>query len=296
MRRTLIGIVVLGAATVHGQTPSPTPAPAFEVASVKPNKSGDPSAFMRIQPGGRVEITNTPLWSLLTQAYQIQRFQLIGAPEWAGTDRFDISAKAPDGVQFGAPVPGGAPLQNRMLQALLIDRFKLKAHTETREMPTYTLVMARPDGRLGPRLALTDRDCQAIAAAARAAGKPPGFPPPGAPQTCGLFGGFGRITGGAQPIVQLARTLSQRLNRIVVDQTRLSGNYDFIVDFMPDNLPPRAPGTPADQPLLVNGQTIDADAPPLLRALEEQLGLKLESTKGPVDVLVIDSVSQPTPD
>jgi uncharacterized protein (TIGR03435 family) len=90
--------------------------------------------------------------------------------------------------------------------------------------------------------------------------------------------------------------LARQLGRKVVDRTALSGRYDFTLTWTPDNLPPRAPGTPPDQPVTVNGLSIDPNGPSIFTAIQEQLGLKLESTRGPVDVLVIDRVEKPTAD
>ena len=107
--------------------------------------------------------------------------------------------------------------------------------------------------------------------------------------------GFGRLTANGMTITQLATMgLSRYAGRTVIDHTGLSGPFDWTLVWTPDNLPQRAPGTPADQPVTVNGFAIDPNGPSLFTALQEQLGLKLESTKGPVDVLVIDHVEHPT--
>lgn len=108
--------------------------------------------------------------------------------------------------------------------------------------------------------------------------------------------GFGNIAAGGMPLSQLATNLSVRVGRVVLDRTELSGNFDFTLDFTPEQLPQRPPGAPADQPIRMNGVDIDPNGPSIFTALQEQLGLKLESTRGPVDVLVIDRVEQPTPD
>jgi uncharacterized protein (TIGR03435 family) len=94
----------------------------------------------------------------------------------------------------------------------------------------------------------------------------------------------------------MAQFLAPSVNRVVVDRTRLTGNYDVDLTWTPDRLPPRPPGTPADQPIRVNGATIDPNGPSIFTAVREQLGLKLESSKGPVQVLAIDHVEQPSPD
>lgn len=294
MRRFLIGIVVLGAGTLHGQTPSP--APAFEVASVKPNKSGDLGIRFGMQPGGRFTVTNAPLRPLILQAYGLQDFQLIGGPEWMKSDRFDIVAKASADIPFGPPpAPGGPPTaQQLLLRALLADRFGLKVHHETREMAIYALVTARGDKKPGPKLTQSTADCAALMAAMRARGGPPGPPRAGQPLPCGFMMGPGNISGGAFPIAQLAAALSGRMGRPVIDRTGLTGLWDLSLTFTPDQMPQLPPGgLPPNAPPM---PAIDPNGPSLQTALEEQLGLKLESTKGPVDVVIIDTVSQPTPD
>ena len=297
MRRTTIALIAVTACAVYldGQTPARL---AFDVASVKPNSSGTGSpTTIGMQPGGRITMTNVPLRVVIQLAYQVQPFQIVGAPDWIATATFDIVAKAPADVAIppGPPVPGGPPTpQLQMMRSLLEDRFALKVRPETRDMPVYHLVPARADGKLGPALVPSQADCAALMRQRQAA--PPAPPKPSEPPPCGMMMGFGRLAAGSIPIAQLAAMLSQRLNRIVVDRTGLTGNYDISLDFLPDTLPTRAPGAPADQPIQFNGATIDMNAPPLMTAVQEQLGLKLESTRGPVDVLVVDAVSQPSPD
>src|SRR5213593_3902315 len=134
-------------------TASQVPPPQFEVASVKPNKSGDNRVMIGVQPGGRFTATNVPLRMLIRNAYQLQDFQLVGGPDWMSTDRYDIAAKAEDGAVTGPPPPMGQPGPIQlMLRALLADRFKLVAHNEDREMPIFALILNRPDGKLGPQL------------------------------------------------------------------------------------------------------------------------------------------------
>jgi uncharacterized protein (TIGR03435 family) len=182
-----------------------------------------------------------------------------------------------------------------MLKALLAERFKLVAHNESRELPVYDLVMARSDARPGPQLRKSDVDCAALFAARRGGGPPPPPPQPGERMQCGMFGGIGRVTAGAVTMAQFGTLLSRLVNRTVVDKTGLAGNFDIDLTFTPDQ-PARAPGAPPDQPIRANGVDIDPNGPSLFTALQEQLGLKLDSQKGPVDVVVIDSVEHPTED
>lgn len=267
----------------------------FEVASVKSNKSGDGRVMIGGQPG-RFNMTNVPLRQIIQLAYQIQPFQLIGAPNWASDDRFDVVAKPPANVPPAGPLAAGSPgpLQY-MLRNLLADRFKLRAHTESREMPIYALVLARSDGKLGSKIKPAAVDCAAMRG--RGPGAPPPAPPaPGEVPQCGVSMGIGSIGAGSVPMTQLATLLSQRVGRIVVDKTGLTGVYDFNLDFTPDQIPGAGgpgpvlpPGAPALPP-------VDPNGPSIYTALQEQLGLKLDSQRGPVEVTVVDSVDHPTED
>ena len=169
MRRSLLAVAVCGLSAgvafgprlgAQAPAPAPNPLPSFEVAAVKPNKSG--SGFIRfgVQPGGRFTAENVPLRQLLVFAFQIQPYQLEGVPAWGATDRFDITAKA-EGEP--APVQPGqvGPIQY-MMRSLLKDRFGLEYHVETKDAPVYNLVLARPDGKLGPKLEKATTDCQAL--------------------------------------------------------------------------------------------------------------------------------------
>jgi uncharacterized protein (TIGR03435 family) len=260
----------------------------FEVSSVKANKSGDGRVMLGMPPTGRFTATNVPVRLLIQNSYNLQTFQIVGGPAWIASDRFDIAAKAPDGF---------SPDQLRpMVRNLLADRFKLKTHMETREMPIYELVLAKSDGKLGPNLTPAKADCAALARGRRAGGPPPAPPQPGQPIECGFMIGLGNMNAGGMPIADLTRTLSGFVNRIVVDKTGLSGNYDFQLTYTPEGrfspfgLPNGAPPLGAEAP------AGDPNGASLFTALQEQLGLKLDSQKGPVDVLVIDSIEQPTED
>jgi uncharacterized protein (TIGR03435 family) len=328
MRRSLLAAAVAaGILTFTGialmpileaQTPSaPDPLPQFEVAAVKENKSGEGFIRFGMLPGGRFTAENVPLRQLLQFAFQVQPFQVEGVPGWGTSQRFDITAKAEGDIP---PTPPGQPGPIQwMMRALLRDRFGLVYHNETKEVPIMHLVLARPDGRFGPKLEKATIDCAAQFAARRGGGpggpggpggrggpggpggpdgpgRGPGGPPAdfSQPMQCGLRLGPGNLSGGDMPMSQLAQFLSQNLSRIVVDKTGLEGNYNFNVTYTPDQIqgpPPGGapPGAPALPP-------IDPNGPPLATALQEQLGLKLEAARGPVTMFVIDKVLQPTPD
>jgi uncharacterized protein (TIGR03435 family) len=295
-----IGIASLDTSRLHAQATAAAvdPSLAFEVASVKPNKSGDGRMMIGGPPGGRFTMTNVPLRQIILLAYQIQAFQLVGGPGWVGNDRFDVVAKAPENTPpigiAGGSSPG--PMQF-MLRNLLADRFKLKVHNESREMPIYALVPARSDGKLGPKMQPATVDCSAMRGrrGGGPAGGPPPVPAPGERIPCGMMMGIGNIAAGGVTMAQLASSLSARVGRVVVDRTGLTGFFEFNLDFTPDQLPQGA-APPPGAPTIVNGAPIDPNGPSIYTAIQEQLGLKLDSQRGPVDVVVIDSVEQPTED
>jgi uncharacterized protein (TIGR03435 family) len=296
-----IGLIVaatVGALAVNviAQTMAPAePKPKFEVASVRENTSGSNQVSVGMQPGGRFTAVNMPLVILMRSAYRLQDSQLVGAPDWTETSRYDITAKAEGDLPPSSPI--GPPSTGMvMLQSLLEERFKLKVHREVREQPIYALVPAQSPGRLGPHLAQSKVDCQAAAAAGRKSATPSAPLKPGERPQCGTHMGFGEIRGGARPLTLLASMLAQVVQRPVVDRTELAGGFDFDLRWTPDTLPARPPGTPADQPFRMNGVEIDPNGPSIFTAVQEQLGLKLESTRGPVDVLVVDHVERPAPD
>jgi uncharacterized protein (TIGR03435 family) len=263
---------------------------AFEVASVKQNVSGSPGVRIGIQPGGRFNAAGVPAQFLITFAYQILNFQLVDAPDWTRDERYDVVAKAEADIP---PTPLGqlGPVQ-MMVRSLLADRFQLAVREETREMPMYALILNRADGQLGPQLKTSTTDCQALVAAARrGGGPPPGPPQPGERPQCGMRGGFGELRGGGMALAEVARFLSGQLQRVVEDRTGLTGTFDFDLTFTPDQMP-QGPPPPGAPPL----PAVDPNGPSIFTAVQEQLGLKLESVRGPVRVLVVERIERPTPD
>jgi uncharacterized protein (TIGR03435 family) len=239
----------------------------FEVASVKRNISGTVGGSFGSRPGGLVVVVNNTLRNIIRNVWNLQDFQIVGGPDWQNEDRWDINARAPE----------GQPTQQQMMlmmRTLLADRFKLVVHNETREIPVYALVLARPDGNFGRQLRRSKIDCAAIFAAA-AKGAPP--PRSSEPPPCGnTTTGPGMVRTSGVPMADFARNLSPATGRIVMDRTGLTGFFDLELKFTPDQLGAGV-GDPA------------TDVPSLFVAIQEQLGLKLESQRAPVDVLVIDS-------
>jgi uncharacterized protein (TIGR03435 family) len=260
------------AQTTLAQTPGGA-TPAFDVVSVKPDHSGSLNIFLQAQPGGRIVATNVTLRLLIRNAYRVQDSQIVGGPDWIGTDRFDIEAKAP-----GNPTQGELQL---MLRALMADRFKLTVHNETRELPVYGLTLARADGRLGAQLRRSETDCSAAPGVTR--GTPPPAPAAaGTPQArCGFFVGPGTISARGVTMPALAASLSNNVSRVVLDRTSLAGDFDVDLKWTPEGGGGAADSTP------------DPDTASIFTAVQEQLGLKLESARGPVDVLAIDAAERP---
>ena len=293
----LAAALSIAALTARAQS-APADAPAFDVVSVKRNTSGGP--MLQRNTPGNIAMFNVPVRQLVRLAYQLQDFQIVGAPDWANTDRFDIEGR------FEPPPPGPPPQTPRMLlmlRTLLRDRFGMAAQMETREMPILALRIVRADGRLGPQIKPAAVDCAALNAAAR--GRGPGGPPldgrgapppPGTPfslgerPACGDRMGFGQLLAGGMPMSRLAtQILSQLTGRVVVDRTGLTGAYDLDLKWTPtpDQLPPGPPPPGIELP------AIDPNGPSLFAALQEQLGLKLDTERGPVEVLVINRLQQP---
>ena len=275
-----MGLTLAAAGALQAQAPA-SPA-AFDVSSVKPNKDGGPSS-VRVTPGGMLTVTNNNLRNIIRNAWNITNDQIAGGPDWLDSERFDISAKA------------SAPFKQEegraMLQGLLAERFALKTHMETRELPVYLLVLARKDGTLGPQMKKADIDCAALFAAVTAGGKMPERLPNGN-LPCGISvrtnQGQGLVTGNGVAMEALARNLVGRVGRIVVDRTGLQGYYDINLTFSPEG-PPPPQGAPA-------GPAPDPASPSLFTAMQEQLGLKLEPGRAPISVLVIDRASRPAAD
>ena len=242
--------------------------PRFEVASIKPNNSGSDNSARNLGANGRLVFENFPLRQLIIAAYDIQAFQLIGGPAWINNERFDVEARA------AATTP--LPQMYLMMRSLLADRFKLLVRREERELPVYVLVKARSDGGLGPRMKASAVDCGPIG---RGRGAPAPGTPPGPPAGCRALITPSGVNFEGQTTAHLATVLGMAVRQTVIDKTGLVGGFDLQLSFSPDTAP-----------------AADPNLPSLFTALQEQLGLKLESTRAPMEVVVIDSVERPTPD
>jgi uncharacterized protein (TIGR03435 family) len=242
--------------------------PEFAVTSVKPNNSNCcVSGGVGNGGGGGRDVTLT---MLIATAYQIQQFQISGGPSWIHSDRFDVEGKAED------PKADYAQLR-LMLQSLLEDRFKLKLHRETQKSSVYELVV----GKGGPKIKLAaDQESPDV--------NGPSSPGSPRPNRGGFRFGPGSMIGNAATLSLFARFLSQRLDRMVIDKTSLAGRFDIDLLWTP---------SVGENPFDFGGNPIppaDSLRPSIFGAIQEQLGLKLEPARGPVEVLVIDHVEKPT--
>jgi uncharacterized protein (TIGR03435 family) len=230
---------------------------SFEAASIRHNTSGD--LRMRASTQGRTyTATNLPLHRIIGAAFEVGPMlsRVTGGPEWIRNERFDITATLPEGTTF-REVPA-------MLRALLANRFKLVVRTETRDAPAYALVLARSDGRLGPLLRRSAVDCAAEREARQQ-------------NSACQTQVDGNILARGEPIATLARMLPSFTQRPVVDRTGLTGTFDFDVTIPPQTT---APGSDPGGGVFT--------------ALQEQLGLKLESIQAPLEFIVIETVERPT--
>lgn len=253
-------VAIAAARPLASQAPADVPR-TFEVVSVKRNTSGRGGWSLNPLPGGRFSAQNIPLRQVVLFAYSLRDFQLANDPAWLQSLRFDIDARASTDVPLLS--------MKELVKSLLAERFRFMAHSESRDMPIYALVWLRADRSAGP--ALKPRDCSAPQEAVRTVGAGCG----------GVIRDSGRITGSGVPMVMLANSLSSVLNKVVTDKTGLSGTFDFELKW----------SDPVDA---ANQTTGLSDAPALTTAVQEQLGLRLQPDRGPIDVLVVDRVFEPT--
>jgi bla regulator protein blaR1 len=245
---------LLGSAIACAQTQ-----PKFEVASIKPSNSADHRLRFDIQPGGRVTAANFTLKRLIQQAYGIKDFQITGGPGWIGSDPFDITAKAEVSTTNYEQI-------KLMLQLLLAERFRLAMRHDTREMAVYALLV----NKNGPKFKEATQSGPGMTILRR-----------------------GRLIAKSTDMPTLADDLSNFLGRVVVDHTALSGSYDVKLEWQPDENQVamfQSMGVPEG----FGAPPPDGHLPSIFAALQEQLGLKLESQKGPVEMFTIEGVERPS--
>src|SRR5687768_439433 len=298
----LVAGAIEAAAFAAGQLPgAPVGGPPidpqmrFEVASIKPfDASGGAQARSNTTPG-RYDFAGLPLRLLVGQGLRAPLDRIVGWPDWIDTERYTVSARIPDGAPQAAVFV--------MIENLLKDRFKLVTHREMRELPVYNLVLARSDGRFGPAFKESSALCQSALREleARRGAAPTTTTPAAQPATAECLSvklGLGTVTRNGTPIGSLADFLTQIVGRPVIDRTGLTGFYDLTLKWALDQSGNPAPfGLPAGaMPSSAPPPPADPDAPNIFTAVQEQLGLKLEAGRGPVEVVVIDRIEKPTLD
>jgi uncharacterized protein (TIGR03435 family) len=275
----LLGALVCSQPVTHAQAAAPL---EFDVVSIKPSAAGLDFTRMQTLPDFTFMMTNSPLRSIVMNASPVDGVrEVLGLPDWANTERYDITAKPPAGTTREQLRP--------MWQALLADRMKLVSHIEQQERTTFAMVLARSDGHLGPQLKKSTLDCSPPAP-----GAPP-TPPPAPPELgpngrpdftnrCGMMMGPGTMVTGGVALDRFAQQLGNMAGGFVTNKTGLDGFYAFTLNF---TMPGRGAGPSVDA---------SGDAPPeIFTALQEQLGLKLQPEKTIVPILVIDHIERPTP-
>ncbi len=284
----VLGLTSTTPAHAHQQPQAQTSPPAappvfkYEVASIKPNKSGSGSIDGSSMPDSYT-IKNAPLKRLIQDAYAVQNYQISGAPDWLTSERFDIDAKMDPSLVDAfqkLSVTDRRLARQQMLQALLAERFNLKIHRETKDLPVFSLVFAKS----GSKLQVT---------------KTPD-PTPNAPGPRASRGGASIRTSsyGNGPVTvtalhcstaDLASYLTNRVGRPILDKTGLTDRYDFTLQFAQDDIAPQSPSGGASP-----SASVDPVGVSVFTAVRDQLGLKLEPGKGPVEIIVIDHIERPS--
>lgn len=261
-----------GALRLRAQSSSSTAmsSPSFDVASVKPSHSG--GLILRVTPDGFSG--HLPVKILIMYAYNVMNFQISGGTGWIDSERYDIEAKIDEATISALkklPWEEESDQRRRMMQSLLAERFKLKVSHSSKELPIYALVVAKN----GPKLT------KSAASPAVSGNRDPNH-------TMSIRSG--EITATRIPMSEFAEQLARHVGRNVVDKTGLEGIYDFTLHWTPE--PQGLAAGPPDSQL--PAAPLDSSGPSIFIALQEQLGLKLESQKGPVETLIIESVERPS--
>jgi uncharacterized protein (TIGR03435 family) len=256
----VVPLIVLSAQQTKG--------PVFEVATIRPNTSGVGSGGL--SASGIVTFNNTTVRDLIRRAYDVPPERVVGGPDWLDRDLFDFTGKGE-----AEALPARRML---MLRAFLADRLKLVVRIESREMPVFALVVARSDRRLGPQIRPSSADCAALRTSRGGATPPP--TPAGQRPVCGAVSRLGFIIGGGVSMTEVAANIGRSAGRPVIDRTGLQGGYDFDLKWVPDEI--------------LKAASRPIDGPTFAVALEEQLGLRLEATRAPLEVVVVGSVERPS--
>jgi uncharacterized protein (TIGR03435 family) len=284
-----------GQALPAPQASTSAPLPSFEVVSIKPYIA-DPSGRMMVRMGGpqgeasRWSATNVTARNLVGTAFDVKDFQLSGGPGWINSDRFDVEAKVEDSMAAQMQKMTGREQQQQfhlLLQSMLADRFKLQVTRATKEASVFALVVAKggpklkevppPDPQAGPPPPLSVT-----------AGAPLPTPPPGQSFMI-MRDGLATLSSNAQPITSLLNSLSGMLGREVVDQTGLKGTYQYTLQFAPQTTTTGMAAGPGG-----GDPSPDSSVTSIFTALQEQLGLRLDTTKAPLDTITIEHIEEPS--
>jgi uncharacterized protein (TIGR03435 family) len=276
LRCAAVGVVV-AASGLRAQSPPPK-APVFEVVSIRQHKALERGGSLKFRPGGRFEGTNVYFLALIAAAFRkdapLLPTQIEGGPDWIRYDRYDVLAKTDTPADDESTLYRQLPA---LLRPVLEQRFRLQTHWVARQLPIYALALARKDRGVGPQLRLTTCTPRPETLRPRLETTIDNNRPMCEPSSVA----YGAIDAHGISMLSLVSALSSSLDRVVLDRTGLQGMYDLKLRWTPDWMPQ---------------SNADPNAPTLLTALQEQLGLTLESTNAPVDVIVIDHVERPTPD
>ncbi len=290
-----------GTAVPQSQAPAPQ---SFEVASIKPSDPAANGVFMiRMgnSPGGRWTASGITAGILIQQAYDVRDYQISGAPSWVNSERYDIVAKAdtPNITRENLRV---------LLQSLLAERFNLKLHRETKELPIYELVVGKNGHKLHESeiQPATQTDTQPpdpakpvqVGGGGGSVGAGPGGKVVGGetPARSGsmMRMGRGQLSAQMTPVSAIAAMLAQQLGRPVIDKTGIKGNFDFTLQWTPDETQRGMGLGGIEKPAADSPLPADTSGPSIFTAVQEQLELKLEAAKGPVEILVIGHIERPS--
>ena len=292
----LFAVVALVSVPALSQTPAAT-STSFDVASIKPGAPGT-RTDIKVEPGGRFIANGVPLGLLVAIAYHLQAYQMVGAEGWLMKDQWSIEATtAPGTVDPPSANPPYMSVPDSMalrLRALLADRFALKTHWETSNRQVYELTVSAA----GSKLKLVDSPPQASPTQASANGARPPLTPEGklpanfVPPPGAVIAGPGIIAASAISMDQIVSLLGRMMDYPVIDKTGLTGYFNVRLQFDPESAP-RAIGAPAPPSAQPNGAPVPSEDPSIFEAIQQQLGLKLQTAKESVEILVIDSASKP---
>jgi uncharacterized protein (TIGR03435 family) len=264
------GVLLLTGVVVAGQ-----PVLKFDVASVKSNKSGGTRIRFETPPG-RLTAVNVPLRFAIRQAWRLPESRIVGGPSWLDTDRFDILATA-------AAAGATTDTTRQMLRTLLADRFGLVVHAETREMAIYSLVRGKKDGDFGPNLRRSTTACAGQRSSVV-----------GGRVRCGILVSQGpasaSLRGGGTTIGEFVRLLGDFLDRPLVDNTGLTITFDLELQFSAERSALPGSGVPGGLTAAPNADEI----PSVFTAVQEQLGLKLDTERAKTEILVVDRADRPS--